>query len=105
MFRHLTIMKHNRKLNSWSYYKTNFIGAVHKGRPQSGGERVCPVWTLFGQGQMRTSTLFGAKNFGFFETYGVSARTRGMRGWASLQTRGRDQYFAILYGRLLWTVP
>jgi len=27
--------------------------------------------------QMRTSALFGAKNFGFFEIYGVSARTRG----------------------------
>jgi len=27
---------------------------------------------------MRTSSLFGAKNFGFFETYGVSAWTRGV---------------------------
>jgi len=26
---------------------------------------------------MRTYALFGAKNFGFFEIYGVSARTRG----------------------------
>jgi len=26
---------------------------------------------------MRTSALFEAKNFGFFEIYGVSARTRG----------------------------
>jgi len=26
---------------------------------------------------MRTSTLFGAKNFRFFEICGVSARTRG----------------------------
>jgi len=26
--------------------------------------------------QMRKSTLFGAKNFGFFEIYGVSAQTR-----------------------------
>jgi len=25
---------------------------------------------------MRTSALFGAKNFGFFEIYGVSTRTR-----------------------------
>jgi len=34
---------------------------------------------------MRTSLLFGAKNFGFFEIYGVSARTRGFsqggQGW------------------------
>jgi len=27
---------------------------------------------------MRTSSLFRAKNFGFFEIYGVSARTRGV---------------------------
>jgi len=27
---------------------------------------------------MRTSTLFGANNFGFFEIYGASARTRGV---------------------------
>jgi len=38
--------------------------------------------TFFGQGgggilQMRTSALYGAKNFGFFEIYGMSARTRG----------------------------
>jgi len=26
---------------------------------------------------MRTSEFFGAKNFGFFESFGVSARTRG----------------------------
>jgi len=29
---------------------------------------------------MRTSAIFGAKNLGFFEIYGVSARTRGERG-------------------------
>jgi len=28
--------------------------------------------------QMRTSALFGAKNIGFFESYRVSARTRGV---------------------------
>jgi len=28
---------------------------------------------------MRTSVLFGAKNFGLFEIYGVSARTRRER--------------------------
>jgi len=33
---------------------------------------------------MRKSALFGAKNFGFFEIYGVSARTR--RGVAPVQT-------------------
>jgi len=29
--------------------------------------------------QMRTSALFDAKNFGFFEIYGVSVRTKGVR--------------------------
>jgi len=56
---------------------------------------------------MRTAALFGAKNFGFFEIYIVSARTRG--DWASagiLQTkREGSQFFAILCGRLLWTTP
>jgi len=32
---------------------------------------------------MRTYTLNGAKNYGFFEIYGVSARTK--RGWASAE--------------------
>jgi len=39
---------------------------------------------------MRTSANFDAKNFGFFEIYGASARTRG-RGSASVDifwTRG-----------------
>jgi len=55
---------------------------------------------------MRTSALFGEKNFGFLEIYGVftSARTRG-RGVEPVRTRGRDQFFAILCGRLLWTAP
>jgi len=45
---------------------------------QGGG--VCPVWTFCGQGgfQMRTSALFGAKNFGVVDIYGVSARTGGL---------------------------
>jgi len=52
---------------------------------------------------MRTSSLSGAKNFGFFEIYGVSARTRGIESvWASCgQWRG-SKFFAILCGRLLW---
>jgi len=35
--------------------------------------------------QMRTSTLYGAKIFGFFEIYGVSAWTRGIE---PVRTRG-----------------
>jgi len=53
---------------------------------------------------MRTSTLFGAKNSGFFEIYCVSARTRE-EGVAPEQTRGeRWTIFANLCGRPLWTV-
>jgi len=36
---------------------------------------------------MRTSALFGAKNFGFVEIYSVSVRTRV----------GGGQFFVILY--------
>jgi len=56
------------------------LGAVHKGRPQSGRWGMSSA-DIFGHGwgilQIWTSTLFGAKNIGFFEIYGVSARTRG----------------------------
>jgi len=52
---------------------------------------------------MRTSALFGAKNFEFFEVYGVLARTRG-RGVEPMHTR-REEVFAILCGRPLRTVP
>jgi len=38
---------------------------------------------------MRTSALFGAKNFGFFEIYDVSARTR-KEGIEPMRTRGRS---------------
>jgi len=57
--------------------------------------------------QMRTSAFFGAKDFGFFEIYGVPARTRRIepvRTFFRLGGRG-GQIFAILCGRLLWTIP
>jgi len=41
--------------------------------------------------RFRLFTLFGAKNFGFFEIYGVYARQR------------ERSIFAILCGCLLWT--
>jgi len=54
------------------------LGTIHKRCPQSGG---CAERTLIGKGgrvlQMRTSTIFGAKNFEMFEIYGVSAQTMG----------------------------
>jgi len=37
---------------------------------------------------MRTSALFGVKTFGFFENFGVSARTRG---------KGLSQYGHFAY--------
>jgi len=52
---------------------------------------------------MRTSALFDAKNFGIFEIYGVSARTKGGE---PVRTRGEGgSFFAILYGRFLCTGP
>jgi len=55
---------------------------------------------------MRTSALFGGKNFGIFEIYGMSARTRGLSqcGHFADKCEG-DQFFAILCGRPLWTAP
>jgi len=41
---------------------------------------------------MQTSVLFGAKNFGFFEIYGVSPRTRGRRG-LSQSDKGEGSFF------------
>jgi len=35
---------------------------------------------------MWTSALVGAKNFGFFEIYGVSVRTRGEKGLSPVRT-------------------
>jgi len=55
------------------------LKAVHKRRPHGG--RGCPARKICEQGrgiQMWTSAVFGAKNFGFFESYGVPARTRGV---------------------------
>jgi len=58
--------------------------------------------------KMWTSALFGAKNIGFFEIYGVSARTRegggGQCGHFSDKGEG-GHIFTILCGRPLWTAP
>jgi len=53
---------------------------------------------------MWMSAFFAAKNIGFFEMYGVSARTRGVEPVRTFCGRG-GQFFAILCGRLLWTAP
>jgi len=52
------------------------LRAVHKRRPQSGGFQYRYFVDKNGGLQMRTA-LFGANTFGFFEIYGVPARTRG----------------------------
>jgi len=63
---------------------------------------------------MRTSVLFGAYSFEFFEIYDVSARTRGGEGsWASadiFRTRERGVNFSrfcadVFYGRPLSKNP
>jgi len=69
------------------------------------------VRTFFGQGggalQMRTSALFGAKNFGFFEIDSVSHGQGGrVEPVGTLCDKGEgSRFFVILCGRLLWTVP
>jgi len=56
--------------------------------------------------QMRTSALFEEKNLEIFEIYEVSARTRGLSQFGHFANKGgRDQFFAILCGRPLWTAP
>jgi len=50
---------------------------------------------------MRTSALYGAKIFGFFEIFDVSPRRREMETVQIFWTRRR----VILCGRLLWRAP
>jgi len=76
-----------------------------------GGGEVFLVRTFFGQEgrkffQMRTFIIFNTKNSRFFEIYVVSARTRGKEVEPVRTFFGQgDQFFAILFRRLLWTAP
>jgi len=61
---------------------------------------------------MRTSALFGAKKTAIFRNLWCVRSPHGQRGWGLRQCRhfsekrGRgDQFFAILWGRPLWTAP
>jgi len=55
---------------------------------------------------MRMSALFDAKKLGIFEINLVSARTRGLSQFGHFADKGEgNQFFAILYGYLLWTAP
>jgi len=52
---------------------------------------------------MRTSAFFGTKNFGIYEIFGVSARTRG-RAVKPVRTKGEGFNFSrfcanVIYGR------
>jgi len=71
------------------------LGAVHKGRLQSGGRE-----GLSRSDKGGSSALFGAKNSGIFKIYGVFARTRGgvnfSRFYAELFMDGFLLQFAII---------
>jgi len=54
-----------------------------------------------GVGIFRWGRIFWCKNFRYFEIYDLSAWTRGVE---PVRSRG-SIFFAILCGRLLWTVP
>jgi len=52
---------------------------------------------------MRTSALFGEKNIGFFEIYGMFARTRGLSQFGHFAEKGKGVNFLrfcadVLYG-------
>jgi len=68
-------------------------GAVHKIRPQTGGGGLFSLEKGEGSSSNATSVLFGAKNFGFFVIYGVSAQTR-KRGFSQCE-HGGGQFFPI----------
>jgi len=86
----------------------NELGAVHTERPQSGGRSLSSADFFRTRKeevlQMRTSALFGVKNFRFFEIYGVFARTR-RKGISQCGQEGKGVNFSrfcadFLYGRL-----
>jgi len=55
---------------------------------------------------MRTSALFVAKNLGFFEIFGVSARTRRVEPVRTFCGQGeRGSIFRDFVRTTLWTVP
>jgi len=83
-----------------------------KGVRSQRGEGFCSLRTFCGQGgiedilQMRTSALFGAKNFIDFTKFVVYPYGQGWRGIEPVWTffvQGRGvQFFAILCESLLW---
>jgi len=61
--------------------------------------------TRGGSIQMRTSALFGAKNFGFFEIYGVSARARGVEPVRTFFGHGEGVNFSRFYADVFYGRP
>jgi len=82
----------------------NVLGAVHKRRPQSWGERgssSADIFRTMGVLQMRTSALFSAKYFGFLKIYDMSTRTGG-RAIADKEGVNFSRFCAdVFYGRPL----
>jgi len=57
---------------------------------------------------MRTSARFGAKNFGFFEIFGVSARTmeeEGLNQCGHFADKGREGQFLRFCADVFYGLP
>jgi len=76
-----------------------------RSQESGGGLSSADIFRTRGGLQMRTSALLGVENFGFFESYGVFARTREVEPVRTFFGQGVGQFFAILCGHFLWTVP
>jgi len=89
--------------------KYKLKGAVHKGRPRSRKFVQCGNFRDKGVGvlQMRTSALIDAKNFGHFEIYSVSARTRseGVQPVRTFSGQGKGGHFLRFCADVLYERP
>jgi len=54
---------------------------------------------------MRTSALSGAKNFGFFEIYGVSVRSKGVEPVRTFCGQGEEINFLRLCAKVFMDGP
>jgi len=63
------------------------IKSINNVRSQEGGglSSADILWTKGGSSSCADVRIFWCKNVGFFEIYGVSARTKGEEGWASVR--------------------
>jgi len=81
--------------------------AVHKRRPQSGRIGVCPVRKFFGQvGFFRCGRpYFLVKKSSGFSKFMICPHRQGRLNQCEHFSDRGGQFFAILYGRPLWTAP